>query len=211
VRGERREGLVKAALALGYAGVKLTSPWNPRPISTGDTSSFTAQAAQPLFSSSFWVGERPFAIPLFYKLAGGSAPMLVWLQLLLGLGAWLLLAETMSRLTSSAWLSVLWFALTLLLALTSNVHVWDSVLRSEALGLSLLVLCVTGLLRFIIAREREPSVRRWGWPLLALVTGFLGAFSRESDGYVLPILALFALAVRWPRRARADRVRSYIK
>jgi len=208
VRPERRPSWVKGALGLGYAGVKLTSPWNPHPASTGDTPAFAALAAQPLLSARFWLGERPFGFPLLYKLAGGSAAVVVWLQLLLSLGAWLLFAETMSRLPGSPWLSVLVYALTLLLALTTNVHVWDCVLRSEALGLSLLVLCVTAVLRFVMARERDPSSRRWGWVALAWVAGFLAAFSRESVGYLLPILALLALAARWPRPARAGRVPS---
>jgi hypothetical protein len=207
-RPERRANLVRGVLALGYVSVKLTSPWNARPVSTGDSPTFAAIAAQPLWSSGFWLAERPFGFPLLSKLAGGSTPVLVWLQLLLGLGAWLLFAETMSRLQGSPWLSVLVFALTLLLALTSNVHVWDCILRSEALGLSLLVVCVAAVLRFLMAREREPLVRRWGWVSLACMAGFLAAFSRESVGYVLPILALVALAARWPRLARDRRLPS---
>ena len=191
-------------LALAYLGVKVTSPWNPLPISSGDGETWAGIAKRPLFSSEFWLAKRPFTLPLLYKIAGGSEPRLIWFQLMLGLGSWLLLADALGRLAPSPPLAVLVFALTLLLALTTNVHAWDIVIRSESLGLSLIVLSLAALLRFLI--ETGSSRRRWVWVGLSVVTGALATFARETNGYLLPLLAVLVLVARWPLRARTTRV-----
>src|SRR3712207_6625865 len=77
---------------------------------TSDTSVYTALASQPLWSSAFWSGPRPFTVPLVYKLLGNNIQLIAIVQSALSVLSWSLLAVSVTRLVQLRWLRPIAFA-----------------------------------------------------------------------------------------------------
>ncbi len=188
-------------LALGALTLpRLVLLWAPRPIKTGDGRVALEIAQESLFSTEFWLAERPFALSLVAKLVGGSEVALVRSQTLLAAFAWGLAATMFAGLVANRWLSVGVFVVVLGPGLATPVLGWDRVVRSESLAISctLLVLaCTLGVLR---ASGERRGAHPYRWVLGAALAAMLGAFARDTVAYLLPLVA--ALALGESRKAR---------
>jgi hypothetical protein len=187
-----------------FAAARLSWTAQRAPVLTGDGHVWSKVARQPLWSKAFWFGHRPATLPLLYKLIGEGDERLVWAQTLIGILAWATLAVVVAE-VAEGWLSLATFALVLVLGSTTLVRFWDVVIRSEALGLSFFILCFAATLRScrrLPPRERRGS--RWAWPALALASGALTAFARETNAYLLPLLGLLGLAGSWATRTAGE-------
>jgi hypothetical protein len=169
---------------------------------TGDGRIWALIAESDIASQDFWLACRPFTLPLFYKLLGGSDQALVWFQSVVAILSWGLLAYAIAGLLPSPMLSVLGLLVVLALGLTSLVHGFDLVVRTESLGTSFLVLSLAATLCFT-ASEGAAPLRKYSWLGVALASAVLSAFARETNGYFLPLLALFVAVECWRKHRRA--------
>ena len=94
----KRFGLLAflAGLAFIYVRLRLLNADTVRAprISFGDTQDYLLIASQSLFSSKFWLADKPFLIPLFFKVLGGDPDRIFSAQLYLSILCWLLFAVT---------------------------------------------------------------------------------------------------------------------
>jgi hypothetical protein len=165
------------------------------PVVTGDGHIWLRALHASIFSSKFWLGPRPPTLSLVYKLVGGSDRGLVLFQTVFATASWATLALVLSTFVRASASVALVLLFVLGLGLTTPVLCWDDLIRSESMGLSTFVLCFAAVLRFVRSSSTGAD-RRWRvvWAVVASVSGALSAFARETNAYLLPLLALFVLA-----------------
>lgn len=171
------------------------------PAYTGDRGVFRRIGELPFFDVRFWTAGRPFTTPLFHKLSGGNDHALIWLQGAVGAGAWLALAHALSRLTPGKWAARVAFALVLLLALTSGVHGWDFIVRSESLSNSFLALTLATLLNAVRHAARGQRRPAWAWSAGCVLAAILAAGTRDTNAYVLAAFVGLVLWAAWFARS----------
>jgi len=107
-----------------------------------DTTSYTGTADKPLTSLEFWAGERPFTLPLLFKLLGVNsqnynnqpamaavAESQTWISIL----CWTVLGLSIARPIRNRWLGAIAFGLVLAFSLVYDISKWDLILLSESL------------------------------------------------------------------------------
>jgi hypothetical protein len=180
--------------ALLFLVTKLALFWGRHPAYTGDRGVFARIGARPLTDVTFWTAGRPFTTPLFHKVSGGNPQIVIWLQGATGAVAWLALAHALSRLVPGKWASRAAFVLVLCLALTTGVHGWDFIVRSESLSNSFLALTLAALLNALRHAARGDRRRATAWSVGCGVAAVFAAGARDTNAYVV---AGFALLVVW--------------
>jgi hypothetical protein len=148
-----------------------------------DSHVFLDMVSQPILSKAFLAGQRPFVVPLMYKLVGGGVVAICVLQSVISALAWSVLAVQVARSLRRPWVKVTGLGLVLAIGLTMPVMGWDTVVMSESISLSLMVLLVAGAIWL---------AQGWHWAKMPVVTpiALLWAFSRETNAYVLLMIAV---------------------
>jgi hypothetical protein len=182
LRGGRAFELITA---LVFLATKLSLFWGRKPLYTGDRGVFARIGERALTDVEFWTAGRPFTTPLFHKLAGGNPLIVMWLQVATGAVAWLTLAYALSRLIPGKWSARVAFCLVLGLALTTGVHGWDFVIRSESLSNSFLALTLAALLNALRHAAHGDRRRSLAWSAGCLVFAAFAAGTRDTNAYVL--------------------------
>jgi hypothetical protein len=193
----RTRGWISAATVVAYCLARLGS-FTDIPSRVSDTPGYERTAHAAFFSWRFFAGERPFTVPLLYRLAAGDHARIA-IQLLLSTACWLTLAWAVQR--SLKWQRLRpWGALVVLLfSLTPPVILWDTVLLSESVTLSLFALGVALALLLV----RQPA---WWLVAALLAVAGLWVFARDSNAYVaacVGVVPLLLLARRGFRREKA--------
>lgn len=152
--------------------------------STSDTTSYVRISQEPVFGNKFLAGSRPFIFPLALKLFGNDDETVVWAQGILSIVSWSLLAVAAAYSLHIPFLKFAAFGLILLFSLYRYIIGWDSVLLTESLSLSFLALFLAGWLWLI-------KEWHWGKVIFVLIVGLLWAFSRDTNAWVLLMIALF--------------------
>ncbi len=163
-----------------------------------DSETYTdMMASRSLLDSAFWYGFRPFTVPLVYKLLGSDPQAIGVFQSGLSMLCWSLLALSVSRGIRLQWLRPIAFATILVLSLSTDIILWDWVILSESISLSLLALFIAGWLWLL---------KGWQWRKAAIVAivGLFWVFSRDSNAWVImtvaALLALISLVLRGQQR-----------
>lgn len=195
----RRRALTPAAqLYAGLGGLYVLfriGSFTNMPDRVTDTPSYESVAHHALWDWQFWAGARGFTVPLLFKVFESSEARAV-AQLVLSIAAWLVLAAVVARLVNSSALKPIAFALVLGVSLTTEVILWDTLLVSESLTLALSALLLAAWLMLL----RSP---RWCWVVVVLALSVLWAFARDTNAYVLLVVAaLVAVALVRPERRR---------
>lgn len=148
-----------------------------------------------LFPASFawnnpvlWTHTKPWGTAVLYKLTGNSPITIDVVQTILSALAWLMLAWTFSTVMRSARLRIATFAFILCFSLAPSVQMWNHILQSESLSISLIV--------FILAVWIS-LLRRWhSGKLVALILLFVWWIgTRDTNIYLsLLIAAILFLA-----------------
>ena len=163
-----------------------------------DTGSYAQIAARPVLSQSFLAAERPFVLPLIYKLLKLDFDRVAVAQTLLSILSWGLLAILIARTVEWVWLKPFAFSVILLLGLSQNVAGWDTVMLSESIALSLMVLLLAGWLWLW---------EGWQWrkAIFLIIVAFFWTFSRESNAWGVMTMALltFVAGIRKPLARRS--------
>ena len=179
--------LVYSALVWVYLLFRLGS--YPRSVSRcTDTRTYEHVAGLSLWDWRFYAGERGFTVPLFLKLVHGPD----WqgqAQLAISIVSWLVLAAVVARSVRNAWLRVAAFAVVLAFSLTTQVVLWDAILMSESLTLSLTALLLAAWIQLV--RAPRPL-----WVAAVLACSLLWVFARDTNAYVvLAVAALVAVTL----------------
>jgi hypothetical protein len=176
----------EATFYLGITGLYLfvrAGSFVYTPVRVTDTPTYEHVSALSLLSTDFWAGARPFTVPLLWKLFGDDHVRIV-AHLTLSIVAWLALAAAVAAASKQRAVRRLAFSLFLLFGATTEIILWDPLLLSESVSLSLAALLVAAWIWLV----RAPS---WSSVAAVLVATLLWAFVRDSHAYVI----LFAAAV----------------
>jgi hypothetical protein len=165
-----------------------------RPLWWGDSDDYLATSRSSLFSLDLWAGDRPAAVPLLLKVAGGNDMRFVAAQVGIAALCWAALAASVATVlpvTRRAWVAVGAIAA---LSVAYPVAMWERSVLSESLAMSCLVLVVAAgiqlargvtswrsaaflaaLAAWLVTRDSHSSVA------LAVGVGFAGwyAFGRS--------------------------------
>lgn len=148
------------------------------PSATSDTSVYVRLAGLPLRDPRFWVGSRPFAAPLVWKLAGDDPARIAAVQAALGTVAWAVLAWSVARAMRPPMLRYTAAAVVLYIGADGAIAAWDNVLLSESVSISLFALSLAAGLAFVL-RPSRPALGA------LLVTVFFWTFARDTNAYVV--------------------------
>lgn len=197
--------------------IKLKYPDFSAPRVFRDTTSYVNTAVQPITSLTFWAGERPFTIPLIYKLLrinlqnfnqydglSRAASFQSWFST----ACWTLLGLALAKAVRKRWLGPLALGGVLFYSLSLEVGLWDSLLLSESITFSLFALLLAAWIGWLQLPEK---IARSFWGYLSIVgillVSTLYCFTRDSNFFFLLIgAAVFALAALlkkgpWQKRA----------
>jgi len=181
-------------LFLGYSGLRVLNFIAVDEVREfPDTRGYTQKASRPLWSMEdrigplggiviWWLKGRPPTVPLFYKLAGNTPNAIAMFQLIFSLLSWGVLALLVSRAIAVDWLKLFAFLLIQIFSLSSSVILWDGFILSDSISISLMVLFIACWLWLL-----ESS--HWYKAVLTIMVAFLWAFSRDTNAWVLLMLA----------------------
>jgi hypothetical protein len=158
-----------------------------------DTTAYLRISNQPLTSVDFWGSSRPFVFPLLLKIAHQDFPTAAFLQLGFSILAWTLLGLSVAASFRTSILPPLSLTLILALSLVHPLAGWDFTMLTESLSVSWFVLFLAvGI--WLLQSWRVERV------LLLVIVGFFLAFTRDTNAYVLVMLAgllFLAIILRW--------------
>jgi hypothetical protein len=187
-------------LAIGcYAFLRLWAAVAPAPSIFPDSADYARVAHLSVFDASFYGANRPWGLPLLWKLLPGPATIenrqavftdvapVVVAQTLLSVAAWLFLAWTVASLFPSRLARLVAAGAVLGFSLSSAITSWDSALLSESLSLSLLAVAVAAVIQLV----ERPSRLSAAGALLALL---VWSFTRDTNSWyalvLVPVIAL---------------------
>ena len=166
--------LAFVGLGLAFVAFRVGS-FNGIPSRVTDTPGYERTAALPIWSLDFYTAERGFTLPLLYKLLPGDHAR-IDAQLAFAIVAWLVFAAIAAAGARSTPVRLAIFAVVLGFALTSEIVLWDTLLLSESVSLSLLALVLAAWLLVV----RRPTCGRVA---AVLVVSLLWAFARDTNAY----------------------------
>lgn len=162
---------------------------------TYDSLVFKDMAALPWTDAGLWCGLKPPLVALCYKIIQIHPRAIITFQISLALLCWGLLAWAIARLITTPWLKPLAYTLVLLFGLSTDIILWDFMILSESLSVSLFALLTAtagGLL------YRWHPVKFW----TLIITGGAWAFCRETNAWLLLGLAVIIGVTGLFRRER---------
>ncbi len=192
-----------------FLALKLSFPGFYPAAEYRDTASYAQVAEKPLTSLQFWAGERPFTLPLLFKLAGMNsqnftAPpaktLVAGLQAWISILCWTVLGLVVARRMRRRWLGWAAFGLVLAFSLVYDVSKWDRLMLSESLSISLLALLLAGWIGLLELRGR--SLRGYLVTGAVVLTSIFYSFTRDANPYFVLIGATVFAAAAFFRRFR---------
>jgi hypothetical protein len=147
-----------------------------------DTPVYTAIASRSFLDFHFWIGERPWTTPLFYKLLRNDPPSIAIFQLGLSIICWGFLALSVVRALRLSWLKPIAFGMILLFSLSTEIILWDGVMLADSISLSLMALFIASW--FWLLED-------WQWfkAVLTALAAFSWAFTKDTNAWVVLVIA----------------------
>jgi hypothetical protein len=175
-----------------------------------DTYSYVVAAEKPLSSAELWVGERSFTLPLMFKLLGVNTQNyqansimshVMRFQTWFSIMCWAFLGLTLGIIIHKRWLGIGAFGIILLFSLSLEISLWDSLLLSESISLSLFA-CLVGLwiLLEMLPQAGLGSVFGWLVFLLMVIITILYSFTRDTNLYFVLICGLLFGLLAWLKK-----------
>jgi len=173
--------------------VNFTNDTRLTPLIHGDTPSYLKHSKVSLLSSDFYFGKtlfyagidnRPFLVPLFYKLCGDDLRLIVIWQKLFQCLSVFYLSLCFSPLLANKYLRVLFVLFIFFLFTWWNIRGWSNLVISESLSLSFFLIWLGSLLLYL----KKPTVGYF--TLLAISTI---CFSLTRDPWIYSIIIVFVL------------------
>lgn len=147
-----------------------------------DTDGYLRIARGDIFDLKFYTDDRPPGFPFLFKVARGDEMNAALLQTVISIFSWVALALILTRQFHPPGLKYFSFFLVLLISLGHYVMIWDTVILTESLSLSLLVLILAGWLWLL---------ESWHWrkALLLVLVSMVWAFTRDTNFWLLLFIA----------------------
>lgn len=191
--------LLLLAIFVLYAWIRIeNSQFVREPRATfGDTNDYFNIASMSLLSSSFWLSVKPPVLPLFYKILGDDAVIISTFQLWFSIVSWGVLSYTVASAVQFDFIRPLAFALVLAFSMSEEIIMWDYLIISDSIALSILALfCAICLW----------ALQRWNTPIALLLIFFavILAFSRDTYAYVLLMIAAGLVVVYFLSKFRSQ-------
>jgi hypothetical protein len=193
----RAQRFALLGIALGYLALQLASflqvgqaSWLP------DSIDYIFPAEMYGWNETgLWTHTKPWGAAVLYKLTGSSPVTINVVQTILSGLAWLSLAWVFSRVIRTGWLQMAAFTFILGFSLAPPVQMWNHIIQSESLSISLMALILAVWMSLL---------QRWRWEkLIALI--FLFAWwtgTRETNVYLGLLVAgmLFFVGLTYKRQ-----------
>jgi len=171
---------------LFYAGLRIANTTRSLNalVSISDTRSYLRIAKGDILDVEFYTDARPPGFPFLLKVARGNEMDAALLQTVISIFSWGILALILARQFSSPGLKSFAFILVLFISLGYYVLIWDTVVLTESLSLSLMVLIMAGWLWLL---------ESWHWykALLLVLISIAWAFTRDTNFWLLSLITGF--------------------
>ena len=186
----KRQSMVNALIAIAllllfvvYANFRWANetPAFEKAKGTADTPAYLRVSGEAFLSKRFWINTRPPMFPLLLKLYKADLVKVAIFQTALSIFAWGMLALSLAY-SLKGFLPPLAFGLILALSLDRHIAGWDMVMLTESISISLMALFLAVWLWLL---------KSWSWGkvfLLGLVA-FSWAFTRDTNGWILLMIA----------------------
>ena len=155
-----------------------------------DSALYVRAARAPLWSAEFLATPHggPFLYLVVAKLCLRDLRAIVVVQSLIAAAAWVFLARCVSGLLSDPLVRTAGFVVMLLIALSPPVLLWNAVISTESLAVSLLALAVALWLRVATGGDQKSI-------FLLVVVLIALACTRDTNAYLLLAIGVLAAAV----------------
>ena len=204
--------VIFAVILWSYLGIKLSYSKFNAGRAFRDTSSYVEVAEKTLTSREFWAGNRPFTLPLVYKLLHINTSNYTGLKQLKAVEAfqnwfsvvcWALLGLALAATMRHRWTAALIFAFVLFFSISLEVSFWDSLLLSKSVSFSLFALLIAAWVGLgLLPQKIQSSPIGWIYLIGMLMVTVLYSFTREANLYFVlagsGILLLVTLLGRFP-------------
>jgi len=149
----------------------------------GDAHEYFDVSSFSITSSSFWIAVRPPTIPLLFKIIGTDASSISKFQLGFSMLAWGILALTFIKTIRSYLVKPVAFSLILAFSLSQDVIMWDYLIISESVSISIMILFFSAAILLL---------EKWTWARLLLfgIIGIFFVFTRDAFAYLLLMVAV---------------------
>jgi hypothetical protein len=179
-----------------------------------DTRGYLKTASFDLNNIQFWAGQRPFTVPLFFKICSYSLSNYMdqiamehvsRYQAIFSIISWTTLAISFSLGMKRHFMRIIAFATILFLGASLYVTQWDRIMLSDSISTSCMILVIAFLVLAGLLWDKHRPVSAWirGFLLVLLfLAAILFAFSRDTNAYFLAafsgmmILGIFISAIR---------------
>ena len=151
-----------------------------------DTVEFMEIASRPVTSPTFWAGIKPPVTALLFKLCDSDPVRIMFAQAWISIIAWGVLALVLALIVRNFWLKPVVFVTVLSFSLVQNVILWDSLVISESISISLMAIFLAAAFWLL---------EKWEWYRFALlaVSAFLLANTRDTYAYFLLMAGVLVL------------------
>jgi len=190
--------IIMLLLFVLYAGLRWTneSLAFEKAKQTADTPAYLRISGESFLSKAIWAKARPPMFPLILKIFDADVIKVSAFQAAFSIFSWGALAFSLAY-TFKGILRPIAFALILALSLERHIAGWDVVLLTESISISLMALFIATWLWLL---------KRWSWGKMGLLSlvAFLWAFTRDTNSWILLMIAgLILLSVLfWSARKR---------
>ncbi|MDD2921862.1 MAG: hypothetical protein PHQ36_06195 [Anaerolineales bacterium] len=177
-----------------------------KPRELADTTAYLRISTEPIQSQKFWGDARPFVFPLLLKISQQDVSTAATLHLVFSILAWSFLALTVSAFFHTAHLDLFSFSIILALSLVRSLASWDYIMMTESLSVTFFVLFLA-LGIWLAQKWKIYKV------ILVIIAAFLLAFTRDTNAYLLLMLAgmlTLAIIFRWAKPRALILVASFL-
>jgi hypothetical protein len=148
---------------------------------TADTPAYIRISGEEFLSRGFWINARPPMFPLVLKVFEADKIRVAAFQASFSILAWGSLALALAYSFSNV-LRPIAFVLILVLSLDRHISGWDVVMLTESISISLLAIFVATWLWLL-------KEWKWGKVVLLGLISFVWVFTRDTNGWVLFMIA----------------------
>jgi hypothetical protein len=189
--------LIQIVILVFYTFIRVFTTWPAldAPRELADTDVYVSVSQKQIIGENFLHVTRPFAFPLLLQMTDQDFETAALIQLGLTILAWGILAWIVSASFPHPGLRLFSFIILLALSLVRHLAGWDFVMMTESLSLSFFILFIA----FGIWLLHEWKIYK---VILLSVIAFIFAFTRDTNAYILAMLAgilILAVILRWLR------------
>lgn len=145
-----------------------------------DSSVYLSVAKISIFSPEFWLARVPVVIPTIYKILGSNLERIVDFQTGLSIFAWILLGLASTVFFRGKLLKIYSFVFVLFFSLSTEILLFDQLILSESISLSLMVIHLS-LWMFLIANK----FNNWWLAIFVIVSGVLWVYTRDTNALLM--------------------------